>query len=70
VLKTKNLTDSAFLTIREIRTKALVETRIEHAAVVGNYHGIVGARQESGPRLPKAKIPFDCSDCGTPKLRM
>jgi hypothetical protein len=30
-LKTKNLTDSLFCTIRSIRTKALVETGIEHA---------------------------------------
>ena len=33
VLKTKNLQDCGFLTIRQIRTKALVETRIEHADV-------------------------------------
>ena len=31
LLKTKNLTVSGFLTIRQIRTKAWVETRIEHA---------------------------------------
>ena len=31
VLQTKNLRDLRFLTIRQIRTKALVETRIEHA---------------------------------------
>ena len=31
VLRTKNLTYFSFLTIRQIRTKALVETRIEHA---------------------------------------
>jgi antitoxin VapB len=31
-LKTKNLRDVGFLTIRQIRSKALVETRIEHAA--------------------------------------
>jgi len=30
-LKTKNLLDSRFLTIRWIRVKAVVETRIEHA---------------------------------------
>jgi hypothetical protein len=30
-LKTKNLTDSLFRTIRSIRANALVETRIEHA---------------------------------------
>ena len=34
LLKTKNLTDSDFLTILKIRTKALVETRIEHATGV------------------------------------
>jgi hypothetical protein len=33
VLKTNNLTDFHFRTIRQNRTKALVETRIEHAAV-------------------------------------
>jgi hypothetical protein len=31
MLKTKNLRDSRFRTIRQIRTKAEVETRIEHA---------------------------------------
>ena len=31
VVKTKNLTDFAFLTIRQIRSKTEVETRIEHA---------------------------------------
>jgi hypothetical protein len=31
VLKTKNLPDFSFLTIRWFRMKALVETRIEHA---------------------------------------
>jgi hypothetical protein len=31
LLQTQSLTDSRFLTIRSIRTKALVETRIEHA---------------------------------------
>ena len=31
LLKTKNLTEFSFLTIRQIRTKALIETRIEHA---------------------------------------
>jgi len=30
LLQTKNLTDSCFLTIRLIRTKAPVETRVEH----------------------------------------
>ena len=34
VLKTKNLTEFSFLTIRWIRTKAVIETRIEHAGVV------------------------------------
>ena len=38
LLKTKNLTDYRFLTIRQIRTKAWVETRIEHAAAI--YVGI------------------------------
>jgi hypothetical protein len=33
VLKRKNLTAFTFLTIRQIRAKALVETRIEHVAV-------------------------------------
>jgi len=31
LLRTKNLTDFGFRTICSIRTKALVETRIEHA---------------------------------------
>jgi hypothetical protein len=31
LLKTKNLADFRFVTIRQIRTKTLVETRIEHA---------------------------------------
>ena len=31
LLKTKNLTDSLFLTIRQISTNDLSETRIEHA---------------------------------------
>jgi hypothetical protein len=34
VLKTKNLRDIGFLTIRQIRTKALVETCIEHATIL------------------------------------
>jgi hypothetical protein len=34
MLKTKNLRDIHFLTIRETRTKALVETRIEHAKIL------------------------------------
>jgi len=36
LLKRKNLRDSDFLPIRQIRTKALVETRIEHATRVGS----------------------------------
>jgi hypothetical protein len=40
LVKTKNLEDSVFLTIRSIRTKAWVKTRIEHAGAsrmsVGN----------------------------------
>ena len=44
MLKTKNLTDFRFRTIRQIRTKAVVETRIEHAEV---RHEIIGA----DPRL-------------------
>ena len=33
LLKTKNLTEFRFFTIRQIRTKALVETRLEHVAL-------------------------------------
>jgi hypothetical protein len=33
LLKTKNFTEFSFLTIRQIRTKTVVETRIEHAAL-------------------------------------
>ena len=35
LLKTKNLQAFGFLTIRSIRTKAVVETRIEHADSYG-----------------------------------
>jgi hypothetical protein len=35
LLKTKNLTELGFRTIREIRTKALIETRIEHVRTTG-----------------------------------
>src|SRR5688572_18979643 len=37
LLKTKNLTEFCFRTIRQIRTKTLVETRIEHAAGPGDF---------------------------------
>ena len=54
LLKTKNLRDSDFLTILKIRTKALVETRIEHATGVGSiasgdHHARPNGR--SRPRL-------------------
>jgi hypothetical protein len=39
MLKTKHLTDFYFLTIRRIRTKALIETRIEHAKVLSRRLG-------------------------------
>jgi antitoxin VapB len=38
LLKTKDLADSGFRTIRQIRTETEVETRIEHAAAI--YEGI------------------------------
>jgi hypothetical protein len=41
LLKTKNLRDSRFLTIRWIRTKALVETRVEHAELRENLEDVV-----------------------------
>jgi hypothetical protein len=41
VLKTKNLRGFGFLTIRSIRTKAPVETRIEHADI-GDRLGTIG----------------------------
>jgi antitoxin VapB len=40
-LKTQNLTDSAFLKIRRIRSNAWVETRIEHAAPYTTVYGIM-----------------------------
>jgi hypothetical protein len=43
LLKTKTLTDLSFLTIRQIRMKIEVETRIEHADCEQNVdvHGAV-----------------------------
>lgn len=37
LLKTKNLWDSCFRTIRHIRTRTEVETRIEHAELVAKF---------------------------------
>lgn len=55
MLKTKNLTDSSFLTIRQIRTKAQVETRIEHADQ-GWRIWYAEPMKAARPRLTKAQI--------------
>ena len=52
-LKTKNLMDYWFLTIRSIRTKTPVETRIEHAArsLATSVSGIEATREREGESL-------------------
>ena len=59
MLKTKNLREFCFLTIRQIRTKAGVETRIEHAnARFSRSSGDHHARSTSGSR-PRLHDDFD-----------
>ena len=53
VLKTSNLSGFSFLSIRQIRSKTLVETRIEHAArsLATSVSGIEATREREGESL-------------------
>ena len=60
MLQTKNLRDSHFLTIRQIRTKALVETRIEHAELreILQDRVTIVSSEPRAPNLPRLAISF------------
>jgi hypothetical protein len=51
-LKTKNLQEFTFLSIRRIRTKALLEARIEHAKSSVPF----GASLPRHPDLPRGRL--------------